>query len=987
RGLPVNDLGEPGGLDLGEPGADSGGGSGLELSSPAPEPAPAGLGLDLGDSLELGSPGADSDGGSGGGDKPLSLDGLDLAAPSVGSSAPGSGLALDDDFEGLELGTGSGGGDKPDGDGVVSFGKSKKSAKSATARKREKRQRDDGPIELDLSPQDALARPKKTEVAAADARREPQADDDESKKPTSKKKRIVIAAVVAGALAIGGGGYGFMQWQAKSAQAELVKGKLDEARTLLARNQWKDGTAAALAALKADPESLEAMAMAMQGRYAEVIDLGAPSGPARQQASAWASKLTSTTTSSPEISKAQGLRLLVEGKPAEAVKLLNDATVKQPKDANAFLFLGWAHRGAYAYGPAAVAFDKTLKRTPKRLNALYGLARSQMAMGQRENADKTLSAIIELDKNHLGALISKVELAEVNRFGERERRYLELLGREDIGKTDRREVARAWALAGAEALATGRVGEASDRFAKALKLNPGNLAAQVGTARAELAEDRSDQALGLINRVLGLNPGSVDAQLTLAEIRVAKEEYMSALDVVEKVLGRKPPLQDRGLLTRAYMIRGDIFATDKSTLSDAEEDYKAAIESAFEGDIGPVVALSKLYNRIGRGEDAVELLKPVKEAAKSDAALATTLGVAYLGAGDSASAEEWFRLALDQRPDDVDARFQLGMALVGQKKYDDAITTLEAAYRASNEREDIGIRLAVMYEEMGMRDRAYKQYDSLLTRSEKGPDGKETGPSISLRSLAGRFFARIGETDRAAKLGNSILAEQPKNPAGLYLKGEALMAEEKYREASKLFSTSAQNDPQPQFFEGLGRAHEGLGELNPAAKAYARALEGDPNYLEPRLARARIFVTQRRFSKALEELDKASQLAPKNAQIEFFRGKTYVAIKKYDSGITHLSRSVRIDSRPAEPHYQLGVAYYNTDKPSAAAASLGAATSRANGDEAWLVEAFRILGYAQRAAGNRGGAISAWRNYLDRAKPGTREVDEVKRFLMRLQAR
>ena len=112
-------------------------------------------------------------------------------------------------------------------------------------------------------------------------------------------------------------------------------------------------------------------------------------------------------------------------------------------------------------------------------------------------------------------------------------------------------------------------------------------------------------------------------------------------------------------------------------------------------------------------------------------------------------------------------------------------------------------------------DDAGAMFDKLLA---------DPGVSIDVRARAGRFWAELGDIDRARAQGDAILKVEEQNPAGLYLRGEGLLADRKYAEARRMFQQAVDTGEQAQYLEALGRVNEIMG-----------AVEGETRYKEEAL--------------------------------------------------------------------------------------------------------------------------------------------------------
>jgi tetratricopeptide (TPR) repeat protein len=799
--------------------------------------------------------------------------------------------------------------------------------------------------------------------------------------PGRRRRKGAVAAAAFGVLLLGGGATGYWHYTQTQERAARVTEGIAKARSLLQRSEpghWQQAAQAAERVLQLAENDATAMALAAQAYFAAVIDEGGQRDATQAKGAKLMEQIRATAAVGSDVDKADGLRALAEREPGQAIERLRGVLARKASDADAQLYLGWAHAASQEPDKAITAFRAALQGTPARVAALYGLGRALAAVGEAEAARKAFLEVIERNRNHIGALVGVAQLVEAVRYDERERRYLEILERKDLDSADPRAVSQAWTLAGDEALRARRIEEAAQRYGRALDRDPHNLDARVGAARAELAQQHLEPASEKLTAVLKVAPTHVGALITAAELAQQRGQSEAALAQLEQVIGRQPPLKNRTELMRAHLVRASVYAADPAQQAAAEREFRAAIEQSSDGEIGPIIAFASFLANQGRAADALAQLKPIESAAGGDAVLAVTLGLAYAKSADYTSAERWFRTALDLRPRDPEAQFQLGLALLGQKRVNDAIEAIKAAFREDPQREDIGLGLAMIYEENGRTADASTVYGQLLQRAE---------PSVNARARAGRFFARTGELQKAAEQGRAILAVQGRNAAGLYLQGEGLLADGQPQAAQKSFREATTIDPQAQYLEALGRSSEQLGEMDEALGAFRRATEVDPRFLQPLIGAFRVHFARRAHKEALAELTRALALAPDDPLVHAGIGDCHLAMGNNRDAVRSLTLAARLDGNRASVHYSLGRAYYELDKPRDAAGALGAAVRLARGKEPWLTEAYRLLGYAERTRGGRAAAISAWREYLARAPEQSAEVMDVKRLLLRLEAR
>jgi tetratricopeptide (TPR) repeat protein len=813
-----------------------------------------------------------------------------------------------------------------------------------------------------------------------------------------RRKRILtgVAAVLVLALA-GGGFFVFQRWSTEREYKAGIQASMSTAVAHLRQGDtghWDRAFVAAQDLLKIAPNHPEGLGLAAEAAFAALLDEGLRLDERRKQGTQYTRIIDQAALMQGEhINKAQALKSIDQKRPNRAVELLQPMLAQNPNDPDALLYLGWAHAASQDHKSATTHFQRALDAAPERkIPALYGLARAQLAQGDLAAARASFEKVLAERKDHVGALLGMAEAAEVSDAEQREAMYLEILDRPDVAQADPRAVSRGWMLAGRLSLETSRIEEARTRFDKALTAYADNPAALVGRAKVALLQGRSDAALEALTAVIGTDPASVDAVrqadavLTRAELAMTKKEPEPevATTYIDLVINKEKELGDPQALARAYVLRGRLLGSDESQREAAIAAYKRALELAGQDALEPALALADLYTTLGRMEEARTVLSPIERRAGGDAVTAVALGIRYKRANAWTDAETWLRRALELKPKDIDAQFQLGQVLAAKKQYDEAIQVLNAAARTAPSRTEIGLHLAMIFEELGRIDDAATAYEELL---------KASSPTLEIMARAGRFYARQGKSAQAGELGERILAIKDSDPAGHFLRGEAQYHLGNFAEARVSFRRAADIEPDPQYLEASGRASENLELHDEAFEAYAEASRLDPDYVAPRLGRARLLLLRRDFSRAIEELEETRKLAPRNASVFHYLGESYQQQEDHKQAISYFRTALEYDSQRAETHYRMGKSHLELSKEREAASFLSDATALARRPGVptpkWLEDAYYELGYVQRSLSKRRQAIDAWKAYLelvpaDRQKQN--EVVEVKRLLMSLEA-
>jgi tetratricopeptide (TPR) repeat protein len=892
-------------------------------------------------------------------------------------------------------------GGQPETPSVVTFGKSMSGAPAMPSRARTPTGGDDpfAPsraaghlltteirIEVDPTQQQGRA-PLPASVAPKRTVKTVEVDPRALRSPAQEKRRKLILVALLGVAVLGAGVYfGSNWWKGRQERDQRAVTGLRQVEKLLIEDSpshWEQAASEARRVAVEDGDNLEALAVVAEASFAAALD-DSPDMAARvKEGDQVLGTLRARNAKGPHAVKAEALRAILSTNFDQAVKRLEEGK-RTPTDGDRHLYLGWASAAQEQHSKAVTSFNAALARSKNRIPALYGLALSQLQLGEREAAGKSFQAVIDrsrdrFKRDHLGALIGLAQLAPVS---ERASRYQELLARPDLATAPPRAVARLRALAGDEALRGGRFDQARLRYLEARQLDPLNLRAAVGLAQlATRVGDLAGARKQLTDDVLQAAPDHIEGSLALFDVALAEKDRDEAAAIVEALFARKPPIANRTLLGRAHLARARLLesGSEKAALTQAEAEYREAMKRADEGDFAAAIGLSTLLTRVGRKPEALEVLEPIKSAAKEDPALALTLGNAYLAAGQASVAEEAFRSVLVRRPEDAEARFQLGQAYQAQGKLNEALESLRRAYDADTTREDIGLGLARTLESSDRSRDAVAIYKKMLASERK--------PSLAVRAQAGRCFARLGMAAEADEQGEAIRAEDANNSAGQFLLGEKLYREENHDEALKAYREATRVDTSAQYSEAIGRASEKLAQHDDSLRSYAEAIAAEPTYLAPRLGRARVRLARREYALAVQELTAALKIAPDSAIVHRDIGRAYVAMHDLPHALQALERAVALDERDADTHFLLGDVYHENDRRGQAVKHLARAIELVPEGAPWRAEAYRLLGYSQRAAGNRAGAIAAWRHYLAIERTDNAERREVQRMLMRLEAR
>ncbi len=795
-------------------------------------------------------------------------------------------------------------------------------------------------------------------------------------------------------VALGAGGfYVYRRWDAKQTTARLIDSQLAIARKAMAASDaghWNRAITAVAAVLEADEDNGEALAISAEARIASALADGVGAPTKLAMARRHIAKAVAGHIAGPQLIRAQALSAIAGGDGARGVSLL-EPQAKSAKDAQLFLYLGWAYRtggddenAIKAFGQAADLGTDSIK-----IHALYERGQTKLSMVDLEGAKADFDAVLALDKTHVGAQIGLAAAMPAARSQDQEKQLLALLANDKLtAGADPRALVRAWTLIAETAVRGNRLDAARERYRKALALIPDDVGALAGLADVELRDGKIDLARDQVKRAIDIAPNDIRAQLVQSAVSLASDDRDDARQRVQALANRNPPPPPLDQ-ARIKMMEGKLAELDGDDQA-ALADYREAAKLAGDTDLSPtLLAVEKLGKLADAAENdgntdkaqeyrdtADKMLAKLEANAGADPQLALTLGIAYVRTNDAAKAEPWLRKYVEARPEEPEGEYQLAKALGQLGQTDAAINRLIKARSMAPERSEIGIELARTYERADQDDKAAEVYEDLLKNTKD--------PGVELRARAGKFFARRGEIDKAAEQGAKILAVAPDHLIGKYLKGEGELKAGNLDEARKLFAAAAA-EHDPMYLDALGRANEAkFAEASDAKYAqqaidnYSTAIKLDPKMFSAHLGLGRVLIKRKEYAAAIQPLDEAWNIKH-DPKIAYLMGVAYMEQRNADptrtkAAIASLETATELEPKNGEAQYRLGLLYGEVNKGREAANRLGRAVAIGEKTELdsgantvpWLTDALFQLGEVSKSNNDLRGAKHAWERYLAR---------------------
>ena len=331
----------------------------------------------------------------------------------------------------------------------------------------------------------------------------------------------------------------------------------------------------------------------------------------------------------------------------------------------------------------------------------------------------------------------------------------------------------------------------------------------------------------------------------------------------------------------------------------------------------PVVheLLGLVYASLNHSDTAMEQLKTAVELKPDWVEARTNLGTALLHLGKNQLAGEQFRNALELDPRGYDTNHNLGEFYAQSGKLADARPLLEQARLVAPDSYGNTFDLAMIDFLVGRDDDARALVLELLKVKDAGELHNLLG---QIDEKDGRFVDAANDYEKAAHLDPS--------EENLFAWGSEMLVHRTYEPAITVFREASRRYPKsPRIMIGLGLSLYSRGIYEEAVTSLLAAIEINPS--DPR---AYVFLSKAYNSSPLQASDvvqafsRYAEMQPNNALAQYYyavslwKGKrtedTSLAQKTIE---TLLLKSIAIDDSLAEAHVQLGNLYadqHNYDK-------------------------------------------------------------------------
>ena len=309
--------------------------------------------------------------------------------------------------------------------------------------------------------------------------------------------------------------------------------------------------------------------------------------------------------------------------------------------------------------------------------------------------------------------------------------------------------------------------------------------------------------------------------------------------------------------------------------------------------------------------------------------------------GDFSAAIHDYRKVLELRPNEVEAKVNLGAALAHVGQFDEAIAIYRSALTSLKNKNPVLLNLALAYYKRGDFENARQQFEilhdtqpnSLQVATLLGDSDLRTGKSEAALNLLEPLESKYSQNmDFEYVLGSALINTKGRRKEGVtrmekvaransdadayMVAGATLLQLNEYEQARQDLEQALALKPKiPGLYTLVGTARDKTGDVKDAEPAFREALKANSDDFEANLYLGAILYKRRDVDEAKGYLDRALRLKPSDSMARYEAAMLKSTSGDYATAASELELLVKDDPDWLEPHVELATLYYRLHRP------------------------------------------------------------------------
>ena len=419
--------------------------------------------------------------------------------------------------------------------------------------------------------------------------------------------------------------------------------------------------------------------------------------------------------------------------------------------------------------------------------------------------------------------------------------------------------------------------------------------AQIALAQIYVKRDKTEAAEALVSDILSKDDHNPDALQLRASERIDRGQYKAAIADLREALERRPKsIEILSLLALAYERNG---STEL-----AERGYEEAVRTSnFSAAV--VVAFANFLERQGHAERAEQALREENARSPGNLDILLALAQAELTRQDWDSAQT-IAASIRGAGDSHDFADQvLGAALMGQHKYEEAVSVFQRRLDASPSAAEALTSLVAALVRANKTDRAASLLKSTLQANPDNADARVLLGSVQLATQA---------RDQAIESFKLAIEEQPKSVVGYQALANLYVGEKQFDQALKVIRTGLHNLPDSVILQlALAGALEQDHQYEAAIAEYEHMLSKQPGFIVVKNNLASLLADNRGDNASLERAQSLAASLQESHVPQFEDTQGWISYRRgdYVNAVLRLERAASALPQVALVHYHLGMIY------------------------------------------------------------------------------
>jgi tetratricopeptide (TPR) repeat protein len=380
-----------------------------------------------------------------------------------------------------------------------------------------------------------------------------------------------------------------------------------------------------------------------------------------------------------------------------------------------------------------------------------------------------------------------------------------------------------------------------------------------GLAEIERATGHLAPASNLVNRAISIDPAYTYAHYIHGLILFDQVDYAGAIEAYDKAIGPTPD-------NAAWIL-------DRGNAKLQRDDFEGAIAD---------------YN-------TAQQLSPGWHLPHGN------LSITYVRQKNWVEAETEARKALSILPTFPEGHRNLGLALQGQQRFEEALAALNEALKAGSKASEILGEKANILEQLGRFEEAIETADDILV---------DYPSFMDMLKLKLRAAESLHHNKRMTAFVSDAIATRLTEEVNYIDYAAQLTKIEKHKLAFRVLRAGAKKFPQSgDIHRDLAWSANKLGREKDVLAAIAKATDLQSDNTNNWVDRSSLEATYRKYADSLKHAQIAAGLEPEVASVQYNLGWAYMDTVDFPSAITALKKSLALDPENAEARINLGYAY------------------------------------------------------------------------------